>query len=105
MYYNVYMIKSVYFRSGIVELNNKQEIELRRIYEELLLIKLGLSRKFPRDILHSRKSALGVGIMKPTTIIDMLKAKLFLGNVRRKGVTYVAIKLQEEYLKVRLEVK
>ena len=38
--------------------------------------------------------------MKLTTIIDMLKAKLFLGNVRRKGVMYVAIKLQEEYLKV-----
>ena len=38
--------------------------------------------------------------MKPSTIIDILKAKLYLGNVRRKDVTYAAIKLQEEYLKV-----
>ena len=101
VYYNVYMIKSVFFGCGIVELNEQQERELRRIYEEPLLLKLGLSRKFPRDVLYSRKSALGVGIMKPSTIIDILKAKLYLGNVRRKDVTYAAIKLQEEYLKVK----
>ena len=59
-----------------------------------------MSRKFPRDVLYSRRSALGVGIMKPSTIIAILKAKLYLGNVRRKGVTYAAIKLQEEYVKV-----
>ena len=100
VYYNVYMIKSVFFGCGIIELNEQQERELRRIYKEPLLLKLGLSRKFPRDVLYSRKSALGVGIMKPSTIIDILKAKLYLGNARRKGVTYEAIKLQEEYLKV-----
>ena len=38
--------------------------------------------------------------MKPSTIIDILKAKLYLGNVRRKGVVNKGIKLQEEYLKV-----
>ena len=63
-------------------------------------MKLGLSKKFPRDVLYSRKSALGVGIIKPSTIIDTLKAKLYLGNVRRGGVTSNAIKLHEEYLLV-----
>ena len=61
-------------------------------------MKLGLSKKFHRDVLYSRKSALGVGIMKPSTIIDTLKAKLYLGNVRQGGVASNAIKLQEEYL-------
>jgi len=96
------MTKSVFFGCGIVELNEQQEKELQRIYEEPLLVKLGLSRKFPRDVLYSRRSVLGIGIMKPSTIIVLLKAKLYLGNVRRKGVTYAAIKLQEEYLKVKV---
>ena len=51
VYYNVYMIKSIYFDCRIVELTEKQEKELRRIYKEPLLVKLGLSRKFPRDVL------------------------------------------------------
>ena len=90
----------MYFGYGIVELNKKQERELQRIYEEPLLIKLGLSRKFPRDILYSRKSTLGIRIMKPFIIIDTLKAKLYLGNIRKEGVANNAIRLQEEYLKV-----
>jgi len=100
LYYNAYMIKSVYFGCGIVDLSEKQEIALQQIYEEPLLVKLGLSRKFPRDVLYSRKSALGIGIMKPSTIIDTLKAKLYLGNVQRAGVAQSAIRLQEEYLAV-----
>ena len=100
LYYNAYMIKSVYFGCGIVDLSEKQEIALQQIYKEPLLVKLGLSRKFPRDVLYSRKSALGIGIMKPSTIIDTLKAKLYLGNVRRAGVAHSAIRLQEEYLAI-----
>ena len=38
--------------------------------------------------------------MKPSTIIDTLKAKLYLGNVRRARVVHSAIRLQEEYLAV-----
>ena len=100
IYYNAYMIKSVYFGCGIVELSDKQEEELKRLYEEPLLVKLGLSRKFPRVVLYSRKSALGVGIMALNTILAMLKAKLYLGNIRRKGETHKAIELQEELMTV-----
>ena len=100
IYYNAYMIKSVCFGCGIIELSEEQEIELKKIYEEPLLIKLGLSRRFPRAVLHSRKSALGIGIMTPRTIIDILKAKLHVGNVRREGETNAAIALHEELLVV-----
>ena len=100
VYYNAYMITSMYFGCGIIELTIKQEQELKRLYKEPLLIKLGLSRNFPRQVLYSRKSALGIGIMIPSTIINMLKAKLYIGNVRREGVAKEAIDLQEEYLRV-----
>ena len=61
-------------------------------------MKLRLSRKFPRLILYSRKSALGVGIIKPSTIIDMLKAKQYIGHKRMNSIVQESIKLQEEYL-------
>ena len=47
-------------------------------------MKLGLSKKFPRAVLHSRKSALGAGLMEPFTAIDVLKLNLFIGNMRKK---------------------
>ena len=100
MYYNTYVIKSVYFGCGIVELTNKQEEELKIMYEEPLLTKLGLSRKFPRNVLHNRKSALGVGIMTPKTIIDFLKAKTYLGNIRRRRETCKAMLNQQELMPV-----
>ena len=82
---NTCMMKSVHFGCGIVELSSKQEDELKRMHEEPLLMKLGLSRKFPRTVLFSRKSALGVVIMTSKTIIDVLKAKTYLGNIRKRG--------------------
>ena len=75
IYYNTCMIESVYVGCVIVDLNDEQERELKITCEEPLLIKLGLSRKFPRNVLCSRKSALGVRIMTPKTIIDILKEK------------------------------
>ena len=86
------------FAYGIVELNLRQEKELNRNYEEPLLVKLGLSRNFPQSVLCSSKSALGIRIMTSTIIIEILKAKLFLGNVRVGGNTAKALAVQEEYL-------
>ena len=57
------MIKSVFFGCGVIELNPREEKELKRIYKEPMLVKLGLSKKFPRIVLYTRKSALGVGLM------------------------------------------
>ena len=47
-----------------------------RLHEEPLLMNIGISRNFPRNALHTRNSALGAGIMRPKTIIDMLKFNL-----------------------------
>ena len=47
-------------------------------------MKIGLSKKFPRAALCSLKSALGAGLMEPSATIDMLKLKLFVGNMRKK---------------------
>ena len=94
------MIKSVYFGCGIVKLIVVQEIELKRIYETPLLIKLGLGQKFPHKVLYSRKSALGVRIMIPKTIINILKAKLYIGNVRKRGETNKVIELHSELINV-----
>ena len=55
-----------------------------RISELTLLKKLELSEKFPRNILYTKKSQLGVGIMKPSTIITVLALKLYLGYRRNE---------------------
>jgi len=73
---------------------------LRQIYKEPILIKLGLGRKFPRTVLYSRKSALGVGLMTPSTIIACLKLKLYVGNKQKLGNTEDSIAIQEAYQEV-----
>ena len=70
------------------------------MYEEPLLIKLGLGTKYPRKALYNRKGALGIGLMKLTTIVAMMKLKLFIGNKRKEGNAHIAIKYQEEFCQV-----
>jgi hypothetical protein len=43
-YYNMYLTCSVYFRYAITELTNKQEKILIKIYEKIILKKLGLRK-------------------------------------------------------------
>jgi hypothetical protein len=100
IFFNIYLIKTVYFGCGIVVLNEKQERELKRIYEEPILNKLGFSKKFPRDVLYARKSALGIGLMEPNTIIAMLKLKLYIGSKRGRGNSWESVKTQEECLMI-----
>jgi len=100
IYYNTYMIKSVYFGCGIVKLESNEIKELKRMYEGPILKKLGFSKNFPRNVLYSRKSALGIGLMDPNTIMDTLKLRLYLGNKRKKGNAYEALRAQEELLQV-----
>ena len=47
-----------------------------------------------------RKIALGIGIMSPRTIIDILKLKLFIGNKQKTGNAYDSIKIQEDYQQI-----
>ena len=65
-----------------------------------MLLKLGLSRKFPRIALYSRKSALRVGLMLPSTLIAVLKLKLYVGNIRKLGNAADSIKVQKGYQEV-----
>ena len=85
---------------GIAELNDQQEKELRRTYEEPLLVKLELSRKLSKSVLHNRTSVLRLGRMTPRTTIDTLTETLHLENVRKQGVTSNATTVQKEYLQV-----
>ena len=63
IYCNIYIIKLVYFRCRIIALYKNEEIKLKRIYEVLLLLKIGFSKNFPRTALYSRKSTLGIRLM------------------------------------------
>ena len=47
--------------------------------------KMKLGNKFPRKLLHVRKSALGIGLVEPNTVMDSLALKLRVGNKRSKG--------------------
>ena len=96
MYYNMYLCKKVYFGCGVLYLNRMQEDILKKIYEPVILKKLGLSEKFPRSILYSRRTALGVGLMAPNTIISVLALKLYIGHNRVKSEISKMIKINEE---------
>ena len=78
----MYLIKKVYFGYGIIKIIPKQEEILMRISEPVILVKLELNKKFPRIILYTRKIALGIEIMKLSTIIVLLVIKLYLEHKR-----------------------
>jgi len=67
--FNAYIMKSIYFGYGIIELHKKEEEILHKEYKEIILVKLGLSKKFPRSILYMRKSALGIGLIRLSTVV------------------------------------
>ena len=97
VYFNIYIIKSVFFGCRVIELNPKEVKELKQIYKEPMLIKLGFSKKFPRTALYIRKSVLGVEMIKPETIIAILKLKQYIRNVKKPGNAGKSIRIQEEY--------
>ena len=53
-FFNVYLSKKVFFGCGIVDINKKQENELIRIYEPMILHKMKFGKKFPQSCLYSR---------------------------------------------------
>ena len=69
----------------MIKLTPSQEKVLMEISEKVLLKKMGLSEKFPRKMLHTRKSALGVGLIKPSTMVLILSLKLHVGHVRAQN--------------------
>ena len=55
------------------------------MHEMPMIRKLGLGDKFPRKLLHFQKKSLGVGLIAPTAVIDMLATILWVANNRLKG--------------------
>ena len=60
------------------------------------MVKLGLSEKFLRKILYTRKIALGIELMKSSTIIAILIIKLYLWHKRLEDRIAQRIKINEE---------
>ena len=81
-----------------MKISKQQDKELRRLYETTLAKKLRLGSNFPRAAMHSRKSAVGIGLIKPKTVIAILACKLNVGNVRAKTKIGKIIRMQEESL-------
>ena len=69
------MLISIYFEYRIINLNEKEEGELRWIHKELLLRKLDLNIKFPRIMMHESKDYSGLEIMKLKVIVAMYTMK------------------------------
>ena len=63
VYFSIYVLKSVFFRCGVVRLSELGKDEMKRIYEEPTLKKLGLSVKLPREVMYMRKTELGLGLI------------------------------------------
>ena len=98
IFFNQYLIKSVYFGCSLMYLNETQEKELIKIYKEPILKKIGLSAKFLRQILYVRKSALGIGIMRSSTIVNTLTIKLYIEHQRKKSRLASFININKENL-------
>ena len=73
---------------------------LKKIYEPVILRKLGLSENFPRSVLYSRKTALGIGLLAPATIIDVLALKLYFGHKRANDRIGKAIQINEDNARI-----
>ena len=78
----------MYFGCGIIKLHEREELELRRLYEPTILRKLGFSITFPRNVMYASKEMLRLGLFLPSTMIAMQSLKLFLGN--KRGTTNAA---------------
>ena len=96
--FNACIMKSVYFRCGIIELHEKEEEILKKEYEETILVKLELSKKFPRSILYMRKLALVIGLIRLSTAIQLQVIKLYIGNKRAQNTISKALTLYEEMI-------
>ena len=84
LFFNAYLLKSVFFRTGIMHLTSKQNKELKLIYESVICTKLGLGSKFPREVLYFNRNSVRIGLITPETTVTMLAMKLYISNKRAK---------------------
>jgi len=97
IYFNIYFLLSVYFGVGIISLNEKQEKEIKCIYKELILRKLGLSIKYLKELLYERRGTLGVGFLSSNTALTITSLKLYIGNQRMQSRVSELINVNEQY--------
>ena len=96
IYFNIYLIRNIFFRCGVVDITEKQEKNMKMIYEILLLNKLQLGEKFPRKVLYARCTALGIKIIQPKIAIAMAMLCLYFRNIRiRSNASNVILTLEE----------
>ena len=82
VFFSMCLRKKVCFGCGIIELTPQKDQELTKTREPAILRKFGLGEKCPRKCLHSRRKALGVGLVKPNTTLEILALKSCLGYKR-----------------------
>ena len=63
LYFDAYLLKSMFFRYGAVYLTEGQERQLQIIHEKVIVQKLILRANFLRAILCSRQNAVGIGLI------------------------------------------
>lgn len=100
VYFNIYMLKSVFFGCGVVSLIKREENEMKRTCETPMLKKLGLSTKLPREVMYVRKTALGLGLIEPCTVLSILTLKQYFGHMRMGSDTSNITKANEELLQL-----
>jgi len=86
-YFHVYMLTYIFFWCGVVQLNPDEEMELIKIYEGPIVEKFGLGEKFLCKVLYFHKNFLGMGFMRPNTILTILSMKLYFGYTRLRSNT------------------
>ena len=98
IYFSMYIIRSMFFGTGIVEIIDKQNNELRKLYETLIARKLRLGAKFLRRILYTRRNTIEIRLVQPKTMIVMSILKQYIGNCRMMNRVFSMIKISKEWL-------
>lgn len=57
---------------------------------------MGLSEKFPRILMYSDVSIMGLGFLRPIIIINQLQVKMYVGHTRMQSDTYEMIETIHE---------
>ena len=63
-----------------------------------MLIKLQLSKNFPKKLLYVRKVFLGIGLLYPKIVLVILAMKLYLGYRRVRKNVINMIEMSKEYI-------
>ena len=69
IHYNLCMLTNVHFGCRIINLHEREEIELRRLHESTISRKLGFSVNVPRKLMHAFKEMLSLGLILLSTMI------------------------------------